>query len=194
MTSDLLKDFNLLVSSARGNEREAGSELRYLLKELRDITVETGLTPVSGLTVAKTAIDPVQVVRKLRPILSEKPWQFRYILKIKPIMRVVQSDIARVCEAVDELASDVREGETFRISVQKRHSRLVSKELIDEVAKHVPRKVDLKKPSKVILVEIMGDLAGVSVLSTDDVLAVEPEKRLSRCRLKGAPSVPISSA
>jgi len=80
------------------------------------------------------------------------------------------------------------------MSVQKRHSRLVSKELIDEVAKHVPRKVDLKKPSKVVLVEIMGDLAGVSVLSTDDVLAVEPEKRLSRCRLKGAPSVPVSGA
>lgn len=188
-----MKDFNLLISSARGNEREAGSELRYLLTELRDITVQTGLTPVSGLTVAKTAIDPVDVVRKLRPILSEKPWQFRYILKIKPIMRVVPSDIARVCDAVEELSSNVQENETFRVSVQKRHSRLLSKELIDEVAKRVPRKVDLKMPSKVILVEIMGDLAGVSVLSANDVLAVESEKRLSRCRLKGAPSAQLPS-
>jgi len=152
--------------------------------------VQTGLTPISGLTVAKTAIDPVEVIRKLRPVLSEKPWQFRYILKIKPIMRVVQSEIARVCEAVDELASQVAENETFRVSVQKRHSRLVSKDLIDQVAKRIPRKVDLKKPSKVILVEIMGDLAGVSVLSTDEVLAVESEKRLSRCHLKGARSAP----
>jgi len=152
--------------------------------------VQTGLTPISGLTVAKTAIDPVEVIRKLRPVLSEKPWQFRYILKIKPIMRVVQSEIARVCEAVDELASQVAENETFRVSVQKRHSRLVSKDLIDQVAKRIPRKVDLKKPSKVILVEIMGDLAGVSVLSTDEVLAVESEKRLARCHLKGARSAP----
>jgi len=193
VTSDLLKDFNLLISSARGNEREAGSELRYLLAELRDMNVQTGLTPVSGLTVAKTAIDPVDVVRKLRPILSEKPWQFRYILKIKPIMRVVQSDIARVCEAVEELASKVQENETFRVSVQKRHSRLESKELIDQVAKRVPRKVDLKNPSRVILVEIMGDLAGVSILSTNDVLAVESVKRLSRCRLRVAPSAQLSS-
>jgi tRNA acetyltransferase TAN1 len=156
--------------------------------------VQTGLTPISGLTVAKTAINPVDVIRKLKPKLSEKPWQFRYILKIKPIMRVVQSEIAMVCEAVDELASEVGEDETFRVSVQKRHSRLVSKDLIDQVAKRIPRKVDLKKPSKVVLVEIMGDLTGISVLSTDDVLAVESEKRLSRSRLREARSVPIPAA
>jgi tRNA acetyltransferase TAN1 len=190
----VLKDFNLLVSSARGNEREAGSELRYLLKELKDPSVQTGLTPISGLTVAKSGIDPVEVIRRLKPKLSERPWQFRYILKIKPIMRVVQSEIGRVCEAVDELASEVGEGETFRVSVQKRHSRLVSKDLIDQVAKRIPRKVDLKKPSKVILVEVMGDLTGVSVLSTEDVLAVESEKRLSRSRLRVARIVPISAA
>ncbi len=85
----MLNDFNLLVSSARGNEREANSELWYLVGELGDRSVKTDYTPVSGLTVAKTELNPVRVVADLRSILKERPWEFRYILKVKPVKKVV---------------------------------------------------------------------------------------------------------
>src|SRR2546425_5181136 len=61
----LIHDFNLLLSSARGNEREANHEIRYLLRELGDASPKTDFALVSGLTVAKTSLDPVKVVSKL---------------------------------------------------------------------------------------------------------------------------------
>ena len=98
----MLSDFNLLVSSARGNEREANSELRYLIAELGDRSAETSYTPVSGLTVAKTSLDPLRVVRSLRSTLKEKPWEFRYVLKVKPVQRVVPTEIEAIGNAVSE--------------------------------------------------------------------------------------------
>ncbi len=175
----MLKTFNILVSSARGNEREANAELRYLLRELGDSHVTTGLTSVSGLTIANTSLHPVEAVRRLRPILAERPWQFRYILKVKPIMSVVPARVDAVSDAVGELSTGIRPGDTFRISIQKRHSDVQTRELIDAAAKRVPRKVDLQNPSRIVLIEILGEMAGVSIVSEDDILAVEPEKRRS---------------
>src|SRR5438309_11707910 len=79
----LIHDFNLLLSSARGNEREAYHEICYLLKELGDASPKTDFAFVSGLTVAKTSLDPVKVVSRLRPFLKFRVWQFRYILTVK---------------------------------------------------------------------------------------------------------------
>ena len=173
----MLDDFNLLVSSARGNERDANSELWYLVGELGDRSVRTDYTPVSGLTVAKTELDPVHVVSKLRTILKERPWEFRYILKVKPVKKVVLCNIEEICSAVSEQASLIKEGNTFRVSLEKRQSSVSSKDIIDAVATKIPRKVDLRKPQKIVLVEIIGTLAGVSIIDPNGVLGIEKEKR-----------------
>ncbi len=173
----MLEDFNLLVSSARGNERDANSELWYLIGELGDRTVATDYTPVSGLTVAKTNLDPIRIVSQLRTILRERPWEFRYILKVKPVKKVVRTDIEQITSAVADLASSIMEEETFRISVEKRQNRLSSKEVIEAVAARVPRKVDLQNPKKIVLVEIIGPVAGLSVVDPTGILGVEREKR-----------------
>ncbi len=173
----MLEDFNLLVSSARGNERDANSELWYLMGELGDRAVRTDYTPVSGLTVAKTNLDPINAVFRLRTILRERPWEFRYILKVKPVRKVVPTGIEQITSAVANLAPSIKEGETFRVSVEKRQNQLSSKEVIDAVAAKVPRKVDLQNPRKIVLVEIIGPLAGVSVVDPAGILGVEKEKR-----------------
>ena len=173
----MLNDFNLLVSSARGNEREANSELWYLVGELGDRSVKTDYTPVSGLTVAKTELNPVRVVADLRSILKERPWEFRYILKVKPVKKVVPCEFEQIAAAAAEQASTIAEGETFRISLEKRQSDVSSKTIIDAVAAKVPRKVDLRNPQKIILIEIIGKVAGVSVIEQGQILGVEKEKR-----------------
>src|SRR2546425_12920390 len=94
--SSLLSDFNLLVSSARGNEREANSELWYLISELGDRSAETSYTPVSGLTVPKTSLDPLRVIQNLRATLKEKPWEFRYVLKVQPVQKVVPTEVEAI--------------------------------------------------------------------------------------------------
>ncbi len=175
----MLSDFNLLVSSARGNEREANAELSYLIAELGDRSAETSYTPVSGLTVAKTVLDPLKVIRNLRLILKEKPWEFRYVLKIRPVQRVVPTEIEAIGNAASERSSAIRDDETFRVTVEKRRTDLNSKDLIDAIASRIPRKVDLRDPSRIILVEIIGSVSGVAVIAPDGVLGIEREKRSS---------------
>ncbi|TMI41764.1 RNA methyltransferase [Candidatus Bathyarchaeota archaeon] len=173
----MIHDFNLLLSSARGNEREANHEIRYLLRELGDASPKTDFALVSGLTVAKTSLDPVKVVSKLRQVLKYRPWQFRYILKVKPVEEVVSCDIPSIGAAVVNRAGKVGVDETFRVSLEKRRSRVSSKEIIDAVASKVPRKVELHNPDKIVLIEVIGDVAGVSVISPRGILGIEKEKR-----------------
>ncbi|HEV2119989.1 MAG TPA: THUMP domain-containing protein [Candidatus Bathyarchaeia archaeon] len=173
----MLSDFNLLVSSARGNEREANSELCYLIAELGDRSAETSYTPVSGLTVAKTSLDPLKVIQNLRSTLKEKPWEFRYVLKVKPVQRVVPTEIEAIGNAVSEKSRTIRDGETFRVSIEKRRSNVSSKEVIDAIAAKIPRKVDLRDPRKIVLVEIIGAVAGIAVIPPNGILGIEREKR-----------------
>ncbi len=173
----MLIDFNLLVSSARGNEREANSELWYLVAELGDRSAETSYTPVSGLTVAKTSLDPIKVIQKLRSILKERPWEFRYVLKVKPVQKVVPSEIEAIGNAVSEKSGAIRDGETFRVSIEKRRSDVSSKEVIDAIAAKIPRKVNLRDPNRIVLVEIIGTVTGIAVIPPDGILGIEREKR-----------------
>ena len=172
-----MKDFNLLVSSARGTEGEANHEIRYLLRELGDSMPSTDFSPVSGLTVAKTRLDPVRVISGLRRILRLRPWQFRYILKVKPVEQVVPCEISAIGAAVVERVKKVRTDETFRVSIEKRRSQVSSREIIDSVASKVPRRVELRNPDKIVLIEVIGNVAGVSVISPRNILGIEKEKR-----------------
>jgi tRNA acetyltransferase TAN1 len=170
-------DFNLLVSSARGTEIEANHEIRYLLRELGDPSPTTDFAPVSGLTVAKTILEPVKVISGLRSVLKYRPWQFRYILKVKPVEQVVPCEISAIGAAVVKRVRKVRSNETFRVSLEKRRNRVSSKEIIDAVASQVPRKVELRNPDKIVLIEVIGNIAGVSVISPTSILGIEKEKR-----------------
>lgn len=173
----MMKEFNLLVSSARGTETEANYEMEYLLREQGDNSPTTDFALVSGLTVAKTKLDPEKVISKLRNVLKYRPWQFRYILKVKPVEEVVPCDISAIGEAVVKKAKKVKANETFRVSLEKRRSRVSSREIIDAVASKVPRKVELRNPDKIVLIEVIGNVAGVSIISPESILGIEKEKR-----------------
>ncbi len=174
----MLKDFNLLVSTSRLNERKACSELWYLLREVGDITAVIEPTSISGLIVTKTKLDPIEGIQKLRMILLEKPWEFRYVLKINPIQTLVPTDLDTIsCKAVDLAKLYIQEAECFRITVEKRVTQLHSKDLIDSIAPSIDKKVDLVNPDKIILIEIIGSITGISIISPDSILSVEKEKR-----------------
>ena len=134
---------------------------------------------MSGLTVAKTALEPTRVVDDLRTSLRDCPWKFRYVLKVKPVRAVVACNISDIVAAAAGQMSTIRQGETFRVSVEKRRNAIPSREIIDAVASKVPRKVELQNPSKIVMIEIIGDLAGVSVVEPACVLGVEKEKRVT---------------
>jgi tRNA acetyltransferase TAN1 len=175
----MINGFNLLATTSRGNERPMCNELLYLLKEeLGDAQAETSKTKIRGLIVAKTTLDPCTAIEKLRAILKERPYEFRYALRILPIERVVPTDLAEIKRVVAELAVGIGENETFRVTVEKRFTTIHSKDLIEAAAGDLKRKANLENPDKILLIEVLGALTGVSLLKPDDILAVVKEKML----------------
>lgn len=175
----LLEDFNLLATTSRGNEKPMCYELSYLLKEeLGDAAAVVGKTGIRGLVAAKTAFDPCEVIEKFRAILQERPYVFRYALRIIPIKRVVRTDLDEVKRTATELAAGIGENETFRITVEKRFTSLHSRDLIEAAAASIDKKVDLENPDKILLIEVLGGLTGMSLIKPSDVLAVVKEKML----------------
>jgi tRNA acetyltransferase TAN1 len=175
----MLKDFNLLATTSRGNERQMCSEMLYLLKEeLLDPAPVVGKTGIRGLIAAKTAMDPRIVIEKLRAVLQERPYEFRYALRIIPVEKVVRTDLEEIKAAATELATKIGENETFRVTVEKRFTTLHSRDLIEAVASDIKRKVALENPDKVLLIEVLGGLTGIALIKPSDMLAVIKEKML----------------
>jgi tRNA acetyltransferase TAN1 len=175
----LLTDFNLLATTARGNERQMIYEILYLLKEtLGDQSAEASKTGVRGLIAARTALNPCDVIEKFKAILHERPYEFRYALRIIPVEKVVPTELEAIGLAAAELAVGIGEDESFRITVEKRFTTLHAQEIVEAVATRIDRRVDLDDPGKVLLIEIIGKLTGISLIKADLVLSVQKEKML----------------
>jgi tRNA acetyltransferase TAN1 len=175
----MIDDFNLLVTTARGNERPMINELLYLLKEeLADPQARASKTKVRGLIVAKTSLNPCLVIEKFRGILQERPYEFRYALRILPIERVVPTDLEEIKRATAELAIRIGENQSFRVTVEKRFTDLHSRDLIEAAAGDINQEVNLQNPDLILLIEVVGGLTGLSLLEPNQILAVVKEKML----------------
>ena len=174
-----MNDFNLVATTARGNERQMIYEMLYLLKEtLGDQTAQASKTGVRGLIVAKTALNPCNVVDKFKTTVHERPYEFRYALRIIPVEKVVPTDLDAIGQAAAELSSQIAENESFRVTVEKRFTTLHSQEIVEAVAARIQRPVNLDKPDKVLLIEIIGKFTGISFVKPELIFSVPKEKML----------------
>ena len=84
------------------------------------------------------------MIEKFRVILKERPYEFRYALRILPIERVVPTDLEEIKRVTAELAARIGEDETFRVTVEKRFTALHSKDFIEAAASTSNAKQTLK--------------------------------------------------
>jgi len=171
-----LGGFNLVFSTSRFREEEAQDEILDLLDMFGDGDAEAEITEVKGLLLAQTALDPFAVVDKLKGLVASEPWQVRYILRVLPIEAVVPTELDAIRQAAKELAAKIGK-DSFRITVEKRHSPLESIEVIKVIAGEIESKVDLENPGWIVLVEVVGNQTGVSVIRPDQVFSSVVEKR-----------------
>jgi tRNA acetyltransferase TAN1 len=172
------KEFNLLVTTSRGYEAFARSELRLLFEKIGDTAPVMYKTGVSGLIAIRTNLDVFEVIRRFRAILHQSPYEFRFTLRIIPIERVTRTDLELVQQTVAELGSKIGENEAFRMTIEKRLTAMHSKDIIEKVAVNIKRKVNLTRPDKIVLIEIVDGFTGVSVIRPEEVLSVLKEKLL----------------
>ncbi|MDX1814236.1 MAG: THUMP domain-containing protein [Candidatus Bathyarchaeia archaeon] len=53
-----------------------------------------------------------------------------------------------------------------------------SRDFIEAVATGINRNVDLKNPDKILLIEVIGGITGISLIKPSEILAVTKEKML----------------
>jgi tRNA acetyltransferase TAN1 len=168
---------NLIITCARHLEPETEDELIDILEEFGDSESKVSITNMSGILTAETKLDPVEVVSKIRDMVLDEPWSIRYCLRIIPIQKFIESKIEEIEKTVEDLSGQILEDETYRISIGKRNSELSSKEIISKVANKIKNKVSLEFPDRVILIEILGNKTGISILKKSDILSTEKTKR-----------------
>lgn len=121
--------------------------------------------------------DPKALLSFITDYVRSEPFRVHFVLRIIPIDRVVDTEVAEIVKAVKELSSAIGPGETFRVTIEARDSPYSDRELIDALADAVDRKVNLEAPDKVILLEIFGEYAGVSVISPNEIISIQKLKR-----------------
>ena len=172
----MIPDPNLLATSEIWSESEACSELWMLLRAVGDETPVVDRSPIRGLIEAKTGLDPLEAIGRLRSELEKRPEGFRVLLRVMPVEVMVPTDLEGFAEAVRGLAPRIGEDESFRITLEKRRTHLGSREVIDAVAEGIDRRVDLEGYDWNVLIEIMGKTTGISVIPRHGVLNVQKEK------------------
>ena len=168
---------NLIITCARHLEEDTEEELRDILDELGDSEIEVSISDMSGILTVQTKLDPIEVVKKMKEILLDQPWSIRYCLRIIPIQKVIETKIEAIEMAISNISNQILDGETYRILIEKRNSDISSKEIITKIAHEIKNKVSLDFPDKIILIEILGGMTGISILKEADILSIEKTKR-----------------
>ena len=168
---------NLIVTCARHLEDEAGEEIEHILDKFGDSESSITISNMPGIMTVSTKLDSIQIVKKIHKMILDEPWSVRYCLRIIPVQTTVETTLDGIENGIQPLISKLSNEETYRISVEKRNSDISSQELIEKIASKIKNKVSLENPDKIILVEILGEKTGVSVLKNSDILSVEKLKR-----------------
>lgn len=174
-----LKKINLIVTTFRGQESVAVSELRDLLTYLGDPSAEVEMTKISGLITASSSLDPFYIVEKVREILASEPWRISSLLRFIPIEETVPTKIEDIVNTVERLAKKIPEDSSFRITIEKRHTSLSSQEIIKATAEKISRRVDLENPDYIVLIEIIGGVTGISVIKPHHIVSTMKKETVS---------------
>jgi tRNA acetyltransferase TAN1 len=173
----MLMNFNLIASTFKHKEEDAQDELLEILELLGDYESESHATDISGIVLGYTKFDPFKIVKALRELVKNEPWQIRYVLRLLPIEVVVYTESENIKNAAKKLALKIQSGNTFRITVERRHTLINSSDIISTIAKEIDNKVDLENPDWVVLVQVVGRQTGISVIKPNQIFRSVVEKR-----------------
>ena len=156
------------------------NELEGLFYDFGESTAEVHETNISGLIVGKSSKDSELFIPYLRAKIKDSPWEIRNLLRFVPIQKVVLTEVEEIRNCLLDLAKEkIVGGGPVKILVEKRHTKLTKKDIIDSVGPHLNYPVNLTNPTWILLVEIIGKYSGISVIRADMMFSSMTEKRVS---------------
>jgi len=170
---------NLIITCARSLESETKNEINKILDELGDQEPEILNVGMRGILMVNTIIEPSKIIDYVKNKMIEEPWLIRYCLRIIPIQMITETEIDKIKQNVIKLKNVIQKNDSYRITIEKRNTGISSTEIITEIANIFPNKVSLNQPDWVVLIEILGNETGISILKDDELFSLDKAKRMS---------------
>ncbi len=169
-----MNNFNLLVSTSRFNELNAKAEIWFTLLMCGDKYPIISGIKYPGLITAATNIENKEVIKKIKKILEKDPDFFQFILKIAPIDYVCETNINIIKDFVEKYYPlYLNKEDSFKIELNRRKNEIIERDtFIKAVAKIINNKVDLDNPDKILRIELLGNVSGISFLNPDDFIII----------------------
>ena len=169
----------MIITCARNLELETKNEIRKIFDDLGEQEPEILNVGMRGILMVNTIIEPSKIIDYVKNKIIEEPWLIRYCLRIIPIQMITETEIDKIKQNVIKLKDTIQKNDSYRITIEKRNTSISSNEIITEIAKIFPNKVSLNQPDWIILIEILGNKTGISVLKDDELFSLDKSKRMS---------------
>ncbi len=168
-----MEDFNLLVTYRPHQAGLAEQEIHRRIGEVGSSVQDLQRTGIDGVYGVKVDGNPKRIVAELKEDFLEHPETLTHTYHWVPIDRWVPATEEAMVNAVKDLAPGIGTDEKWKLHLHKRHTGKHSSELVQALTDPIVRgPVDLENPDKVVVVEILGDTAGISLVDIDEILDV----------------------
>lgn len=166
-----METYNLLVTYHSNRAGLAEREVRRRVEEAGGNIDELESSCISGVFCIEVSGDAKQIVSNIREEFHEDPGTLTHTYHWMPVDRWVKASVEDMTEAARELAEGIDENERWMMHMHKRRHDMTSEELMLALTEPISKgKVDLKRPDKVIAVEVLGGMAGMSLVTREQII------------------------
>ncbi len=168
----------LIITCPKHCEEATIEEVKQLFAKFDLNKPMVANTDIIGIITVSTDHDPFDIIQRMSNMVEDEPWSIQYSQRVIPIQRTTITSIKEIVKSVEEIKSVIKENQTYRITIERRHSDISRMMVTNKIAETLPNKVSLENPDHIILVEILGSKTGVSIIRQGDILSTAVKKRL----------------
>ena len=129
--------------------------------------------------IAKFEEDPIKTLQRIEEELEKDRTVLQYTLKLVPTQYRVATTLENMREITKKIIAKIKDDDSWRVTLRRRHSQLSRNEIITAVASEVNvGKVMLDNPRHYIIVEILGKWTYLS-LSPQAELSISLDEDLT---------------
>ena len=169
---------NLIITCQRNLEELTILETQNILERFGDLNPNIEKTIFSGIIQVETTLNNMEVLNDFKKIIEDEPWLIKYCSRIIPIQEECESRLDEITNKVIKLSYIIKKNETYRITVEKRQSSLHTKDIISKIADSLSNKVSLENSDWDIIIQVLRDRTGISIIPPNSILSVERQKRV----------------
>ena len=169
---------NLIITCQRNFEEQTTLEIQNSLERFGDANAIIEKTIFSGIIQVQTSLNNMKVLENFKELIDDEPWLIKYCSRIIPIQEECESNLDEIRKTVISLSKKIKKDDTYRITVEKRHSSLHTKDIISKIADSISNKVLLENSDWEIIVQVLKDKTGVSIIRPNSILSVDRQKRV----------------